>query len=111
VQATSPDRVLITHLSLRPKDTCRLLAPALQVAPSSAHFEKPEGQSAAEALVENNAASAAHNTVYFGVMWFSDGSGYGPVEQATYVRRAQSHSIARRLIYRFLSPRNDHEID
>jgi mRNA-degrading endonuclease toxin of MazEF toxin-antitoxin module len=68
VQATSPERALTTHLSFKPNDTCRLLAPALHVPPSSAHFEKPTGQSAAEALVENNAASAAHSTEYFGAM-------------------------------------------
>jgi hypothetical protein len=68
VQATSPDKVLMTHLSFRPNDTCRLLAPALHVPPSSAHFEKPLGQSTAWAPVENSAASAAHITEYFGAM-------------------------------------------
>jgi hypothetical protein len=39
----------MTHLSLMPKDTWRVVVPALQVSPSSAHFEKPLGQSTAKA--------------------------------------------------------------
>src|SRR5471032_2724901 len=62
---TSPDRVAITHLSLMPYDTCLLLAPALQVPPSSAHFEYPLGQSAADAAPQHNSATAPKMMVSF----------------------------------------------
>jgi hypothetical protein len=39
VQATSPAKLLMTHLSLMPNDTWRVLVPTLQVPPSSAHLE------------------------------------------------------------------------
>jgi len=39
----------MTQAFLMPNDTCFLLAPTAQVPPSLAHFEKPLGQSAANA--------------------------------------------------------------
>jgi hypothetical protein len=39
VQARLPDSVLVTHWFLMPNETERLVLPALQVSPSSAHFE------------------------------------------------------------------------
>ncbi len=47
VQGTVPLSVLMTHLSFTPKETWRAVVPTLQLPPSSAHLEKPEGQSTA----------------------------------------------------------------
>jgi hypothetical protein len=61
VQAMSPAMSLITHWLLIPNDTCRVAVPALQVPPSSAHFEKPLGQSTAwagRAMPPSTAATA-----------------------------------------------------
>ena len=49
VQRTVPDSGLTTHLSLMPKETSRVAAPTLQDSFWSAHFEYPDGQSAAKA--------------------------------------------------------------
>jgi hypothetical protein len=54
----------MTHLSLMPKETCRENSLTLQVSPSSAHLEKPLGQSTARAGVENAAANAAQSAVF-----------------------------------------------
>jgi hypothetical protein len=51
LQATVPERVLSTHLSLTPNDTWRGVSPTLQLLPSSAHLENPDGQSTAKAGV------------------------------------------------------------
>jgi hypothetical protein len=59
VQAMSPDRFLITHWLLIPNDTCRVAVPTLQVPPSSAHFEKPLGQSTAWAGMAMPPSTAA----------------------------------------------------
>jgi hypothetical protein len=66
VQATWPDSVFTTHLSLMPNDTWRFADPMWQVSRSSAHFEKPDGQSTASAGVEHSAAIAAQRRVF----WF-----------------------------------------
>jgi hypothetical protein len=47
-----------------PKDTCRLKSLTAQLSPSSAHFEKPLGQSLAKADEENATANAPHSTVF-----------------------------------------------
>jgi hypothetical protein len=47
VQLMSPLIDWMTHLSLMPYDTLRIAVPALQIPPSSAHFEYPDGQSTA----------------------------------------------------------------
>jgi hypothetical protein len=51
LQATVPDSVFTTHLFFTPNDTWRAVVPILQLLPSSAHFEKPAGQSMAKAGV------------------------------------------------------------
>jgi len=66
VQAMLPFSALTTNLSLMPNDTWRLVDPALQVSPSSAHFEKPLGQSAAKAGAVNRIATA----LQISVLWF-----------------------------------------
>jgi hypothetical protein len=57
----------MTHLSLMPNDTWRVVVPALQVSPSSAHFEKPLGQSTANAgaaTPQSKAATALATKVF-----------------------------------------------
>jgi hypothetical protein len=57
----------MTHLSLMPNDTWRVAVPALQVPPSSAHLEKPLGQSTAKAgtaTLQSKVATARATKVF-----------------------------------------------